>query len=64
MTRLDWVVARLGTGWERIAGIALGLLSEEVGFFFLGAMLGVWHWLCVSCLQGTAREKGNLVSQQ
>ena len=45
------MLARLGAGWESIAGVALVLLSEKVGFFFLGAMLEiVWHWLGVSCL--------------
>ena len=64
MGELDWVLARLGAGWESIAGVALVLLSEEVDFFFLGTVLEiVWHWLGVSCLQSTAREKSNLVSQ-
>ena len=59
------MLARLGAGWESIAGVALVLLSEKVGFFFLGAMLEiVWHWLSVSCLQSTARKKSHLVSQQ
>ena len=40
------MLGRLQAGWESIAGVALVLLSEEVGFFFLGAMLEiVWHWL-------------------
>ena len=59
------MLARLGAGWESIAGVALVLLSEKVSFFFLGAMLEiVWHWLGVSCLQSTARKKSHLVSQQ
>ena len=59
------MLARLGAGWESIAGVALVLLSEKVDFFFLGAMLEiVWHWLGVSCLQSTARKKSHLVSQQ
>ena len=58
------MLARLGAGWESIAGVALVLLSEKVSFF-LGAMLEiVWHWLGVSCLQSTARKKSHLVSQQ
>ena len=59
------MLARLGAGWESIAGVALVLLSEKVGFFFLEAMLEiVWHRLGVSCLQSTARKKSHLVSQQ
>ena len=56
------MLERLGAG---VAGGALRLVSEELGFFFFNIILELaWHRSTVSSLWSGARERSHLVSQQ